>query len=423
MTPTLIAALGSHAAPSTLRNLVLGGQILAPALLTRAQVSTRASAFDGAGNWGEFLADVPRFQGGAARLLAEGQRSNAIRNPRAEGAAPGTLPTFWTMSGTTAGITGAVIGPVSHAGLSGLEIEYTGTATANTALFCTFETNTSIVAAPGQVWTASVFQRVSSGTLPNGANPQVRIIERDSGGSGLVNHNTTAPAASATLQRISGTSGAFGASAARVSFGLSVAFLSGTTANCRVQFLWPQIELAAFASSPILPAAGSPAASTRGADLVEASLAAMGVSGACTILWSGMLPQAAPAGLDQTLLTLSDGTDANRIRLRNTAGGTSIVGGRVTGGSSADAPAAGSMVPGTGLRAGLTHNGAGRAAFSVNGAAAQAVTGGPGGFTKLHLGNNVGGTAAMFGETLLLRVLPQGLSDAALAAAVAALPG
>ncbi len=422
MTPTLIATLGTHAAPSTLRNLVLGGQLLSPAVLTRAQVSTRATAQDAAGSWAEFLADAPRFQGSAARLLVEGQRSNGIRNPRGEGAAPGTLPSFWTMSGTTAGITGTVIGPATQAGLSGVEIEYSGTATANTALFCTFETNTGIVAAPGQVWTASVFQRVSSGTPPNGANPQVRIIERDSGGSGLVNHNTTAPAPSATLQRVSGTSGAFGASAGRVSFGLSVAFLSGTTANCRVQFLWPQIEQAGFGSAPILPMAGTPAASTRGADVVEAMLSGMGIAGACTVLWSGMLPQSPPAGLDQTLLTLSDGTDSNRIRLRNTSGGGSIVGGRVTGGSSADAAASGSMTPGTPFRAGLTHNGAGRAAFSVNGAAAQAVTGAPTALTRLHLGNNAAGTAPMFGETLLLRVLPQGLSDAALAAAVAALP-
>jgi hypothetical protein len=94
----------------------------------------------------------------------------------------------------------------------------------------------------------------------------------------------------------------------------------------------------------------------------------------------------------------------------------------VTGGSAADAAAAGTMTPGTPFRAGLTHNGAGRAAFSVNGAAAQAVTGAPTAFTKLHLGNNAAGTAPMFGETLLLRVLPEGLSDSALAAAVAALP-
>jgi hypothetical protein len=328
------------------------------------------------------------------------------------------------MTATANGITGTVVGPASHAGLAGLEIEYTGTATANAALFCTFETNTGVVAAPGQVWTASVFQRVSSGTPPNGSSPQIRIIERDSSGNILVTHNTTAPAPSAALQRVSGTSGVFGASAGRVNAALSVVFLNGTTANCRVQFLWPQLEEAPFASTPILPPVGTPGASTRGADIVTASLASLGIpaSGACTVLWSGMLLQAAPAGLDQTLLTLSDGTDSNRIRLRNTSGGGSIVGGRVTGGSAADAATVGTMTPGTPFRAGLTHNGAGRAAFSVNGAAAQFVTGAPTTFTSLRLGNNVSGTAPMFGETAYLRVIPNAVPDETLAALVAAMP-
>jgi hypothetical protein len=419
--PALAAAQGAPGRP-----LVVPGVLLSPLTLSRAQVSgVRSTGLDADDlTWAEYAADVPRFVGSARRLLVEGQRSNGIRNPRAEGAAPSTLPTFWTMSNTTNGITGTVVGQASYAGLTGVEIEYSGTATASAALFCNFETTTGVVAAPGQVWTASVFQRVSSGTPPNGTNPQIRIIERDSSGNALVNHNTTAPAPSAALQRVSGTSGVFGASAARVNFGLSVAFLNGTTANCRVQFLWPQLEEATFASSPILPPVGTPGASTRGADLITAALSDLGIpaSGACTVLWSGMLPQAPPTGLDQTLLTLSDGTDSNRIRLRNTSGGNSIVGGRVTGGSAADAAAAGTMTPGTSFRAGLTHDGAGRAAFSVNGGAAQAVTGAPTAFTSLHLGNNVSGTAPMFGQTAYLRVIPAAVPDATLAALVAAMP-
>jgi hypothetical protein len=40
----------------------------------------------------------------------------------------------------------------------------------------------------------------------------------------------------------------------------------------------PQLELGPAASTPILPPSGSPGASTRGADLVTASLAALGIS-------------------------------------------------------------------------------------------------------------------------------------------------
>jgi hypothetical protein len=198
----------------------------------------------------------------------------------------------------------------------------------------------------------------------------------------------------------------------------------GSTIDLTVWVGWPQMEQVTFASTPILPPVGTPGVSTRGADIVTASLASLGIpaSGACTVLWSGMLPQAPPTGLDQTLLTLSDGTDSNRIRLRNTSGGNSIVGGRVTGGSAADAATVGTMTPGTPFRAGLTHNGAGRAAFNFNGGATQFVTGAPTAFTNLHLGNNVSGTAPMFGQTAYLRVIPDAVPDETLAALVAAMP-
>jgi hypothetical protein len=38
---------------------------------------------------------------------------------------------------------------------------------------------------------------------------------------------------------------------------------------------------------------------------------------------------------------------------------------------------------------------------------------------ELHLGNNVAGTSPMFGETRLLRVIPEAVSDAALSTLVA----
>jgi hypothetical protein len=189
---------------------------------------------------------------------------------------------------------------------------------------------------------------------------------------------------------------------------------------------WPQLEIGAFASSPILPAVGTPAASTRGADLVTATLASLGIgaNGACTVLVSAMLPQAAPAGVDQMLVQLDDGTDANRYRLRNLAGGLALVAGEVVAGSPSDAASAGSFVAGTPFRAGIAIDGAGRIAASFNGGAVQAVTGGPtSGLTILRLGNNAAATAGLFGEVGTLRVLRYALGDAALAAAVAALPG
>lgn len=422
MSPFLIAALGAHAAGG-LRNLVANGQVLSPLSLARAQVSTRATAANAGGSWSEFLADVPRFQGAAARLLVEGQRGNGLRNPRGEGAGAGVNATYWTNTASLNGITATVIGAASHAGMSGVEIEFTGTATAGANLFVGFESSTGVAAAPGQVWCGSVWYRLSAGSY-NGGTPILRVIERDNAGAGLVNHNTGVAAPGASLQRAVGVSGAFGASAGRVTHALGVVFGAGVTANCRVQYLWPQLELAAFPSTPVLPPAGTLAASTRGADVVSAALSALGVaaSGACTLLWSGMLPQAAGGAAPQTLIELSDGTLDNRILALNPAGGSLVRLQRVAAGASASQDA-GSMTAGSPFRLGLALDGTGRAALSLNGAAAVAVTGGPAaGLTALRLGDNAAGTGPMFGETLLLRLLPGTLSDTELASAVAALP-
>lgn len=81
------------------------------------------------------------------------------------------------------------------------------------------------------------------------------------------------------------------------------------------------------------------------------------------------------------------------------------------------------MTPGSAFRAGLALDGAGRISGSFNGGAAQVVTGGPAsGLTTLRLGNNAIGGTAMFGEVGALTVLPRALSDADLAARVAAMP-
>lgn len=422
MSPSLIAALGVHAAGGG-RNLVASGQVLSPLTLARAQVSTRATAANAGGTWSEFLADAPRFHGAGPRLLAEGQRSNGVRNPRGEGAAAGANATNWSHTASLNGITATVIGAASHAGMGGVEIEFTGTATAGANLFVNFETSTGVAAAPGQVWCGSVWHRVSSGSY-NGGAPILRIVERDSAGAGLANHNTSVAAPGAALQRAVGVSGSFGASAGRVSHALGLVFGTGVTANCRVQLLWPQLELATFASTPVLPPAGTLAASTRGADIVAAGLAALGVaaSGACTLLWSGMLPQAAGGAAAQNLLELSDGTLNNRVLALNPAGGSLVRLQRVAAGAAASQDA-GSMTAGSPFRIGLALDGAGRAALSLNGSAAVAVTGAPAsGLTTLRLGDNAAGTAPMFGETLLLRLLPETLSDTALATAVAGLP-
>ena len=117
----------------------------------------------------------------------------------------------------------------------------------------------------------------------------------------------------------------------------------------------PQLELGSFASSPILPPAGSPQATTRGADLVSAILTTLGIrpTGACTLLLTGMLPQAAPAGAAQSLAQLDSGSDASAIVFDNAAGGSTL---RVAG------QTLGTMTAGTPFRIAASIDGAGRVA-------------------------------------------------------------
>jgi hypothetical protein len=184
-----------------------------------------------------------------------------------------------------------------------------------------------------------------------------------------------------------------------------------------------QAEAGSFASTPILPPVGTPAASLRGAESLPAPLSSLGIagSGACTVLWRGVIPQAAPAGGQQSIAQIDLGFDSDRFQMRMQAGSSNIEIIRAITGIGQIVPVGGTT-PGTPFRAGFAVNGAGRMAASVNGGAIAAATGGPtSGFTTFRLGARAGGDQNMFGETHTLTVLPRVLSDADLQAAVAAL--
>lgn len=117
----------------------------------------------------------------------------------------------------------------------------------------------------------------------------------------------------------------------------------------------------------------------------------------------------------ETLLDIHDGTSANRLAVQSPIAAAAIRLRRATAGAvaaAADVP----ITPTAVTRYGLSINGTGRAALSVNGAAPLVVTGGPtAGLTTLTLG-------VMFGEVGVLRVIPAALSDVAVQAQVAGLP-
>lgn len=409
------------------RRLVRRGG-LDPALAAlRAQVASRAGFIGPGGDWAEALADVPRFTGPARRLLIEGQRTNAIPNPRGEGAvpgSPGTPPTGWSLASSASGVALTGIAAGVENGIGYLDLTFAGTATSAGSLQITPMPSTSVAAATGQTWTASLFARLAGGTLPGAAT--IIPIERNAGGTGIAFGSAAVSLAGASLgaSRIVATrtlSG--GGTVAFLSFRLDVAVASGATVNATIRIAWPQLEQAAFASTPILPPAGAPAASTRGADLMAATLSSLGIAaaGRCTLLWSGVIGQAGPAGTNAAILHLDDGSGTNAFLLQQSGGSGGLTVERRLAGATASA-SLGSMSVGTLFRAGVAISG-GRIAGCLNGGAVQAVSGGPvSGLATLRIGAAPGGANALFGEVAALRLLPFALADGALPGAVSALP-
>lgn len=412
--PGILSEVGTRlSGPSFLRGL---------AALQRAQVMSKvtALALDGH-SWVEYDADVPRFNGVPRRLLIEGQRASGLRNPRCEGLVPGriglggVLPTHWVL-GPVTGCT-VDVAAATESGLSAIDVVITPTGAGGGRIQFDDPAVTTLTA-----YTASIFCRIASGSMASLSVLRLRMVDLPSTVVG------------ATANMLTATSAALGSQRFQVSRSTD-----DTATTQRVEIVWntlgaaapvtlrlaaPQHGTGAFACTPILPSVGTPAASTRGADLVSVSLVSLGIraNGSCAVLWSGALPQV-PSTISQALFQLDGGVDVNRFLAFKPAGANSVIGLRTTAGANLSTPSAGTVTPAVPFRAGVTVDGAGRMAISLDGGAAQSVTGGPtAGLTTLRLGNTAASTAPMFGETGSLLVLPYALSDADLAARVAAFP-
>lgn len=412
--PGVLSEVGTRlSGPSFLRNL---------AAMQRAQVTSRVTALAADGqSWVEYDADVPRFSGPPRRLLIEAQRTSGLRNPRCEGLVPGrigsgaVLPTHWVL-GTINGCT-VDIAAAAESGLSAIDVLITPTDAGGGRIQFDAPAVTALTA-----YTASLFCRVVTGSMASLSALTLRMVELPSTTIGTTANMLTATSAALGSQRFQVSRSTDGtATNQRVEI---VWNATGAAAPVTLRFAAPQHEAGAFASTPILPPVGTPGASTRGADLVSASLASLGIgtNGACTVLWSGVLPQVLGTA-SQALFQLDGGADANRFLVFNPAGSSSIAALRSTSGVNASAPLAGTVTPGVPFRAGVTVDGAGRMAISLGGGTTQSVTGGPTtGLTTLRLGNTAASTAAMFGETGSFLVLPYALSDTDLATRVTVFP-
>lgn len=415
----VLAAMGALQRPG--RALVEPGRLLGGVTLQRAQIGTRSTVLGGDGaTWTDLGANAARFSGASRRLLLEGQRTNAIRNPRGEGIAGGAAPTH-AIALVAPGLTATYAAAGKVNGVDCWDVLISGTTSSTSGSF--FFDSFPVLA--GDVIRSQVFAQVVGGSTAAFSSINLRTVI--SGGSGSASSNLLSLGLDGTFRRFvpaAGVTAGAGATAAQV--GISFGYASGAAINVTLRIGWPQSEIASFPSTPILPALGAPASSTRGADQLSATLASLGVggNGACTVLGTVLLGQAAPAGAEQTILQIDGGSDTNRFLLRNPAGGTTLLAGDVLAGQATDAPALGSLTVGVPFRFGITMNGTGRIAGCLNAGTVQAATGGPAsGLTTLRIGSNAAASAPAFMELAALQLVPFAVSDSGLRSLVAGLPG
>lgn len=370
-------------------------------------------------------ANVPRFAA-SGRLLLEGARPNAFENPRLLGAVVGSPGTIWTGGQifNTGGVAWSIAGAGEEFGASYVDLRLSGTTTgaiiAN--LGARFNNNTTITATSGQLWAVRHYFRLVAGAVSPGITFGAGVIEFNGGTFVALQETAFVPAS-----LVQPVSRAFTANAATTNLRAHInGYATGAgiavdlTLRCYGRSM---VEQAASSSTPILPAPDTIGASTRGPDLLPATLASLGVGAAGAAYGVSMLPQSAPASADQMLWQTDDATDNNRYRIRNLAGGNTIVAGRVTGGSSADMTSLGSMTPGTPFAWGIAWDRTtGEAIAAIGGGPVRYVSGGPTSVTTARWGSNAAGTANLFGEQGFSTVIPGRPSMTEFQARIAALP-
>jgi len=407
-------------------------RIIGPGHAGRSTTARSGTALvqDAALAWQEVAANTPRFQGAARRLLVEGRRTNAIRNPRAEGCGTGAsaaaLPTNWWMPNHTSGLS-MDISPVAYGGMSGMRLRLYGVITTGSGNETVeFEARTVSPAAASQTRAHSFYYCLSAGTWPAGASFSTRTIAGNNSPSfSLVDNVSTAqPTPTAGLQRavqtitLSSTLTA----GATVTHGFHITgFTANTAADFTLDVFLPQSEAdAATPSSPILPPLGTLAAATRSADATS-WLPSGGLAASGTVVLKAMLPQAAPFGSSQGLVQIDDGTDQNRLLIRNTSGGATVYGVADSGGSTLAALAGGGLIAGQPFRAALAWS-PGGLAFCLSGGAVQtaAITP-PGNLSRMLVGHASSALdRAACGEIELIDYHATRLPDAMLQAVTAA---
>jgi hypothetical protein len=327
--------------PSLLLDFANSGRLDPQVTFTR---SSTATFFDETGVLRTANNDVPRFDYNPATLAAQGllieeSRTNSIRNNTMVGAvagAPGTDPTNWAIQfNTTTGLTKEIVGTGTDSGITYIDIRISGTSVGAGSFDVFFEQANEIAAFTSQTWTASLYWKLQAGSTTGFSSPQFRGYEYTAAigfiRSTLFGSLTFPTSAALNTQRFTGTATlSGGATTAFVRPLIAFNIAAATAIDITLRIGLPQLELGAFATS-VIPTTTT--ALTRAADVASVNtLSPWFNSASGTIYVEASIPFT--TANSRGPIRFDDGTDSNRIMMRNGGANSRFDGRVVSGGSS-----------------------------------------------------------------------------------------
>lgn len=293
--------------------------------------ASNATYFDATGTLQTASANVPRIDYDpvtlAARgLLIEDNRTNSIRNPRAEGSTIGTvgsggvLPTNWSTLNTS-GLSIGIVGTGIENGIPYFDLRAFGTSS-NTGLRWLFESGGVTAASNAQVWTHAPYLRLVGGSFTNVASCAVGFAQYNSVPTLLtlleVTQAALPTAAPLATQRYPQTSTTNQATIASIVPLISFVITNAAAIDFTLRIGAPQLELGAFATSLILPAIGTPLATIRALETATMPSSSFYNAAAATLQVEASAT-GTPVGTTRWA-ALDDGTLSNRIEIRRNLG-------------------------------------------------------------------------------------------------------
>lgn len=277
--------------PPTIAVDFLASSVTLPSGWAFSRAST-AYYFDSTKTLQSAASNTPRYgydftSGLPLGLVLEESRTNAVANPRAEGATagtPGTMPTGWSIGTGSSGLSTEVVQVHTVQGLPTLQLRIFGTAALAAAV--TINTGGDLTGiALGQQITKSVFLRLAAGSLRN-AKVVLWGQMKDST-SAVVQDLQPQQSVTASLARYSSVETAPASGSAPFSIPqysiLVYPLAAGESLDLTLDIGCPQLELGAEASSPILPPAGTPAQTTRASDSATIAQSPVGPVGSLMV--------------------------------------------------------------------------------------------------------------------------------------------